>query len=292
MAVGDDAVRAGVGTPPALEAPTMAQAFLRTIGCRGEAVALRASDGSLEVRYDELVDRMGRIAAALAAHGVSPGDTVGLMLTNRPEFHLIDGAAMLMGATPFSVYNTSPPEQLAFVIGDAGARIMFVECRFAPVIEETRAWGLELDHVVVVDDEAQWSGFLASGEVFDIEAAAEAVRPDDLLTLIYTSGTTGPPKGVQLSHANVISMLRGIHDAWQLTPGGRVLSYLPHAHAADRWSSHYSGLMTYGATVTDVAALADLIPTTMQVRPTFWGGVPRVWEKLKSALQAGVFGPA
>ena len=289
-AVVDDAVQAKTGAPPGLDAPTMAKAFMRTIAWRGDAVALRTPEGSTEVRYDELLDVMGRVAAALVEHGVSPGDTVGLMLANRPEFHLIDGAAMLMGAVPFSVYNTSPPEQLAFVIGDAGARIMFVERQFVRVIEALRQRGLELDRVVVVDDDAQWSRFLAGGREFDIEAAAEAVRPDDLVTLIYTSGTTGPPKGVQLSHANVISMLRSVHDAWRLTPGGRVLSYLPHAHIADRWSSHYSGLMTYGATVTDVAVLTELIPTTMQVRPTLWGGVPRVWEKLKSALQAGAFG--
>ena len=252
---------------------------------------MRTPDGSTQVRYDELLDVMGAVAAALTAYGVSPGDTVGLMLANRPEFHLIDGAAMLMGATPFSVYNTSPPEQLAFVIGDAGARIMLAESRFVPVIEAATRLGLELDHIVVVDDDQQWSDFLASGGGFDIEAAAAAVRPDDLVTLIYTSGTTGPPKGVELSHANVISMLRSIHDVWRLTAGGRLLSYLPHAHIADRWSSHYSGLMTYGASVTDVAELAELIPATMQVRPTFWGGVPRVWEKLRSALQAGAFGP-
>jgi long-chain acyl-CoA synthetase len=291
MALVDDAVRAKTIAPPGLDAPTMAQAFLRTIAWRGDAVALRTPDGSTQVRYDELLDLMGAIAAALTAHGVSPGDTVGLMLANRPEFHLIDGAAMLMGATPFSVYNTSPPEQLAFVIGDAGARIMLVESRFVPVIEAATRLGLDLDQIVVVDDDQQWSNFLASGGDFDIEAAAAAVRPDDLVTLIYTSGTTGPPKGVELSHANVISMLRSVHDAWRLTPGGRLLSYLPHAHIADRWASQYTGLMTYGASVTDVAELAALIPATMQVRPTFWGGVPRVWEKLKAALQAGAFGP-
>jgi len=291
MALVDDAARAKTIAPPGLAAPTMAQAFLRTIAWRGDAVALRTPDGSTQVRYDELLDVMGAIAAALTAHGVSPGDTVGLMLANRPEFHLIDGAAMLMGATPFSVYNTSPPEQLAFVIGDAGARIMLVESRFVPVIEAATRLGLDLDQIVVVDDDQQWSNFLASGGGFDIEAAAAAVRPDDLVTLIYTSGTTGPPKGVELSHANVISMLRSVHDAWRLTPGGRLLSYLPHAHIADRWASQYTGLMTYGASVTDVAELAALIPATMEVRPTFWGGVPRVWEKLKAALQAGAFGP-
>ncbi|HTY26816.1 MAG TPA: AMP-dependent synthetase/ligase, partial [Mycobacterium sp.] len=199
--------------------------------------------------------------------------------------------AMLMGAVPFSVYNTSPPEQLAFVIADADARIMFVERQFAPAIDAARAFGLDLDHVIVVDDDAQWSIFLGAGGEFDLAAAAAAVRADDLVTLIYTSGTTGPPKGVELDHAGVVSMVRSGQAACELPPGGRMLSYLPHAHIADRWASHYGGLMTLGATVTDIAVLADLIPTTMQVRPTCWIGVPRVWEKLKSTLQAGVFGP-
>ena len=291
MVVLDNRVESRVGEPQALGAPTMAQAFLCTIASRGDAVALRTSDGAVAIRYRELPDRMAEVAAALAAHGLSRGDTVGMMLTNRPEFHVIDGAAMLMGATPFSVYNTSSPEQLAYVIGDAGARIVLTERQFVPAIAAAAEHGLDLTHVIVVDDDASWSAFLSAGGGFDLAAAAAAVRPGDLLTLIYTSGTTGPPKGVQLTHASMIAMLRSIHAAWQTTPGGRVLSYLPHAHAADRWFSHYSGLMTYGATITDIAVLSDLIPTTMQVRPTFWGGVPRVWEKLKSALQAGAFGP-
>ncbi len=284
----------GVVESPALGASTMAQAFLRTIARRGNAVALRTSDESTELRYDELPELLRAVAAALAAHGVARGDTVGLMLTNRPEFHVIDGAAMLMGATPFSVYNTAPPEQLAFVIGDAGARIVVTERQFASVITATAEHGLELDHVIVIDDDASWSAFLATGGDFDIEAAAAAVQPDDLLTLIYTSGTTGPPKGVQITHANMLAELRGLHAALPMKMAkmdGRVLSFLPHAHIADRWISHYSALMTYGATVTDIAALSDLIPTTKQVHPTYWGAVPRIWEKLMSALQTGAFGP-
>jgi long-subunit acyl-CoA synthetase (AMP-forming) len=269
----------------------MGQALLSTIACRGSAVALRSSDGAVEIRYDELTEHLRAVAAALAALGVRRGDTVGMMLTNRPEFHVIDAAAMLMGAVPFSVYNTAPPNQLAYVMGDAGARIVLTERQFAPLIAATGAHGLDLDHVIVIDDHRSWRAFLQRGGAFDLAAAAAAVAPDDLLTLIYTSGTTGAPKGVQLTHANMLAMLASLHAVWSTRMGGRVLSYLPHAHAADRWFSHYSAFMTYGATVTDVAALSDLISTTMQVRPTSWGGVPRVWEKLKAALQAGAFGP-
>lgn len=283
--------RVGVVEPPGLLASTMAQALLSTIACRGDAVALRSSDGAVDIRYDELTERLRAVAAALAALGVGRGDTVGMMLTNRPEFHVIDAAATLMGAIPFSVHTTAPPEQLACVIGDAGARIVLTERRFAPIIAATGAHGLDLDHVIVIDDRPSWRAFLHRGGAFDLEAVAAAVEPNDVLTLVYTSGTTGPPKGVELTHANMLAMLRGLHAVCPTRVGGRVLSFLPHAHAADRWFSHYSALFTYGATVTDVAALSDLISTTMQVRPTHWGGVPRVWERLKAALQAGSFGP-
>ncbi|NVN53464.1 AMP-dependent synthetase/ligase [Mycolicibacterium hippocampi] len=277
--------------PPGLGAPTMAQSFLRTIAACGDAVALRTPDDTVTIRYRELPGRMTEVAAALAALGISPGDSVGMMLTNRPEFHVIDGAAMLMGAVPFSVYNTSPPEQLAYVLGDAGARVVFTERQFAPALAAVAAYDLELPHLIVVDDDASWSTFLRAGEPFDLAATAAAVQPGDLLTLIYTSGTTGPPKGVELTHANMVALLCGLHEAWGMRSGGQIISYLPQAHIADRWFSHYSGLMTYGGTITDVGVMADAIPTATVVRPTFWGGVPRVWEKLKSALQSGAFGP-
>ena len=189
MVVVDNLVESPVGEPKSLSALTMAQAFLHTIASRGDAVALRTSDGAVEICYDELTGRMAEIAAAFAAHGISPGDAVGMMLTNRPEFHVIDGAAMLMGAVPFSVYNTSAPEQLAYVIGDAGARVVLTERQFVPALAAAAEHGLDLTHVIVIDDEASWSAFLRAGDGFDLEAAAAAVQPDDLLTLIYTSGS-------------------------------------------------------------------------------------------------------
>ena len=112
------------------------------------------------------------------------------------------------------------------------------------------------------------------------------MTPEDLLTLIYTSGTTGPPKGVELTHANMLAELRGVHAAVPLEGGGRWVSFLPSAHVADRWGSHYSSLMTYGHTVTPVADPTQVFAVVAQVRPTAFGGVPRVWEKLKAALEA------
>jgi long-chain acyl-CoA synthetase len=199
------------------------------------------------------------------------------MMLNRPEFHVVDAAAMLLGATPFSLYNTSPAEQIAFVMGDAGNRIVVAEPRFADVVRQAAGDGVQVVEL----------GELEGGdEDFDLEPHWRAVAPEDLLTLIYTSGTTGPPKGVELSHANMLAELRAMHAAVPLEGGGRWVSFLPSAHVADRWGSHYSSLMTYGHTVTPVADPTQLFAVVAQVRPTAFGGVPRVWEKLKAALEA------
>src|SRR6185295_12848013 len=209
--------------------------------------------------------------------GLRRGDALGLMLTNRVEFHVVDAAAMLLGATPFSLYQTSPAEQIAFVMGDAGNRLVVTEPRFAAVVREAAGDGVR---VVLLDE-------LTGGDpAFDLYAHAAAVGPSDHLTLLYTSGTTGPPKGVQTTHANMLAELRAMHDAIPLASGGRQLSFLPSAHIADRWASHYGALMTYANTLTPVPDPATLPRVLAEVRPTVFGAVPRVWEKFRAALEA------
>jgi long-subunit acyl-CoA synthetase (AMP-forming) len=277
---------------PALRHDTMCAVLLDTLGRRTTEGALRSSDGSLELSYEEMAERVRRIAAGLRAIGVRRGDTVALMLRNRPEFHLVDIAAMCLGATPFSLYNTSPPEQLGYVMGDAGNKVVVTEPMFADVLARSRDHGARFETVVLVEGEAT-GGALTLADVeergedgFDLVEASREVQPGDLLTLIYTSGTTGPPKGVELTHANLLAELRGVHDAVPQVDGGRTISFLPAAHIADRWSSHYGALMTYGHEITCVADPTQLMPAVQQLRPTMFGGVPRIWEKIKAALEA------
>jgi long-chain acyl-CoA synthetase len=125
-----------------------------------------------------------------------------------------------------------------------------------------------------------------SAEGFDFDASWRAVEPDDVLTLIYTSGTTGPPKGVMLTHANEIAQCRGIDEAASVARGGSIVSALPHAHIADRGLSHY-GQMYWGNTVTCCPDITQLFAYVAEAHPTFFGSVPRIWEKLKAALEAG-----
>ena len=142
--------------------------------------------------------------------GVGPGDTVGIMLLNRPEFALLDTAALHLGAVPFSIYNTSSPEQITYLFGNAGNKVVVTEQVFLPAI---RAAETSFETIISIDG---GEGTLSledlegrSAEGFDFDASWRAVTPDDVLTLIYTSGTTGPPKGVELTHGSMLAELRG-----------------------------------------------------------------------------------
>ena len=278
--------------PQALNATTMCEAFQLTVAERPDQVALRTIGGEVSLTFAEYAARVCGLAAGLHALGVRRGDTVGLLLTNRLEFFLLDAAAMHLGATPFSIYNTSSPEQIAFLLADAGNRVLAVESAFLERANAAISQGGRVEQLVVVDrgpgegiplDELE----SAVDGGFDFEASWRAVRPDDLLTLIYTSGTTGPPKGVQLTHANELAECRGIEAVGHPRIGGSVVSYLPHAHIADRGLSHY-GQMVWAHTVTCCPDLTQVFAHVADAHPTFFGGVPRVWEKLKAGLEAGI----
>jgi long-subunit acyl-CoA synthetase (AMP-forming) len=279
--------------PRALGAATMCEAFQLTAADRPDQVALRTIGDGVSITYGEYAERVSRIAGGLHALGVRRGDTVAFMLTNRPEFHLIDAAAMHLGATPFSIYNTSSPEQIAYLLGDAANRVFVVERAFRErALEAMRSAGA-VEHLTVIDgatgDELSLEDLETAqpGDGFDFEATWRAVEPNDVLTLIYTSGTTGPPKGVELTHRNEIAQCRGIDAVSQPRVGGSVVSFLPHAHIADRGLSHY-GAMVWGTTVTCCPDMTQVFAHVADAHPTFFGSVPRLWEKLKAALEAGI----
>jgi long-chain acyl-CoA synthetase len=227
-----------------------------------------------------------RVAGGLAALGVERGDTVGIMLVNRPEFHFADAGAFHLGAVPFSVYNTSPAGQVAELFANAGNRVTVCERAFLAVV---RAAGAE--RIVLVDGVEEGTISLAALEAmgepgFDFDAAWQAVGPEDALTLIYTSGTTGPPKGVELTHRSVAAECRACDAVLPMPPEVRSTSYLPSAHIADRWFAHYWALTWWGGSATCIADPRTVLQHLPEVRPTVWGAVPRVWEKLKAALEA------
>jgi long-subunit acyl-CoA synthetase (AMP-forming) len=267
---------------------TLTQAFQATAARDPQAVALRTPDDAVSITWEGYAQRVEAIARGLAALGVGRGDTVALMMANRPEFHLVDTAVFHLGATPFSVYNTLPPEEIAYLFSNAGNRVAIADAQHLELVLAAGNPG----RVVAVDGEG---GDLSLAELeatpapdgFDFAATWQAVEPGDVLTLIYTSGTTGPPKGVEITHANMLAQCASVAEMLPIEAGDTVTSYLPSAHIADRWSAHYNSIV-FGVQVTDVADARAVAAVLPQLRPTLWGGVPRVLEKLKAALEAGI----
>jgi long-chain acyl-CoA synthetase len=282
------ASEAGAGS--ALDAATLCEAFQITAAENAQQIALRTPGGKTELTFAEVVTRVRNIATGLHALGVRHGDTVALMLLNRPEFNMCDCAAMHLGATPFSIYNTCSAEQIAYLFANAANRVVITELQF---LETIRAAGVDsLEHAICVDGAPE--GTLALEDVeslrspgFDFEASWRAVTGEDLITICYTSGTTGPPKGVELTHANVLAECRSAAAVVAVEPEGRIISYLPHAHMADRYASHYTPML-YGTQVTVIADVREVAAALPEVRPTSFGSVPRVWEKIKAGLEAGI----
>ena len=283
-----------------VEGQTICSRFLDTVAAHGDLVALRSKEDDDRWRswtYDEYADRVARAAAGLSALGVGPGDRVVLMMRNIPEFHVVDLAVAFLGATSISIYNSSPPEQVAYLVGHCQAKVAIVEDgefleRFQSVRDELpklerlvlMSNPLGLDSPGAIDGAAVLEGH----DSIDLHAALDDVTPEMLATVIYTSGTTGPPKGVMLSHYNVVWTAEGYLDLLDIDPSGfRVVSYLPMAHIAERMASHYLGIVG-GFEVTTCPDPTEVAAYAREVRPQTIFGVPRVWEKIHAGVEAAL----
>jgi long-chain acyl-CoA synthetase len=277
----------------ALEEDTMCGAFQVTASERADQPAIRTKGGELTITWGEYAERVKKLAAGLAALGLERGQTIGLMLNNRPEFHLVDTAAMHLGATPYSVYNTYTAEQIEYLVTDAANTIIVTEGAYLDTVMKVKEACGSVQHVIDVEGAGR-EGTMSLDELeaagkddFDFDAAWRAVEPDDVLTLIYTSGTTGPPKGVQIMHKNELVAGRSFDQIIQFPDGASVVSYLPMAHIAERSCSQYLPIM-FGFTVTDCPNAREVVGYLPDVRPSWFFAVPRIFEKLKAALEAGM----
>ncbi|MEU4418744.1 AMP-binding protein, partial [Nocardia salmonicida] len=257
---------------------TFPAVFQQIAAAHPDEVALRTHDDSISLTWRQYADEVERIAGGFAALGLKRGDSFMAMLSNRPEFNLTEVAASHLGATTYSIYNTSSPEQIKYLIEHGGANIVVCDEQFVDRIKES---GAEPEHLLVV--EAGDLDTLQPAGDFDFEAAWRSVQPDDVLCLIYTSGTTGNPKGVEHTHGGVLRLIASLETIWPLEAGDRTISYFPSCHAGDRFFSHYYAVAK-GAQVTSLADPAQLPLVLGQVRPTAFCAVPRIWEKLKTAL--------
>ncbi|SEN00485.1 Long-chain acyl-CoA synthetase (AMP-forming) [Pseudomonas sp. ok272] len=262
-----------------------------------DAVFLRALDPVTTLSRSEFADQVGRLAAVLREIGVRKDESVGLLMGNTLEFYVADAAVLAAGGVPVSLYPTSSPEQLDYMTRDAGINLLITEAGLLGRLTEAEKYLDMLDTVAVIDDlpaqvaTARWpiielrQLMKTTRQRIPLAEAAKSVHAEDLLTLVYTSGTTGAPKGVRLSHANLLSAAQSMGTIMQLGEGGRIISWLPHAHVAGRVGQYYCAVL-FGVEVT-ICPDQKLLPVYLTiVKPTYFFAVPRLWEKLKAGIEA------
>jgi long-chain acyl-CoA synthetase len=264
------------------------------------AYSMRVGDGWETLTFAQARQAVLEISAALAALGLQSGDTVALMMVNRPEHVLADLGAVHAGGIPISVYATLAPEQVTYIAADSAAKIAVLGGA-----AELQRWEHALDtlpgltKVIVLDADAcpaderfmTWEAFLSLGrdrraaDPEAVDARWRAVQPEDTVTVLYTSGTTGNPKGVPLTHHNICYEVASIDSISELPTLGTQVSYLTYAHIAERVLSLYLPLFK-GSHVHFCPDLTQLATVLREVHPVMFFGVPRVWEKIMAGLLA------
>jgi len=247
----------------------------------------------IDISSRELYARVYHVAEQLRAWQIRKGDRVALISENRFEWAITDWACLLLGVVDVPIYPTLTAEQTAFVLKNSGARAIFVSSRkqLDKVLSIRRETLLE--HIVVMDDVDQVE-VVRMSELMrpkqpvpkdaQFDAAAQSVVSEDLATIIYTSGTTGVPKGVMLTHGNIASNLEqtGRSLGWQ--PGQVTLSFLPLSHVTARHVDYLCFLR--GVTLAYCPSFDELAHKLQQVRPHLFVGVPRVYEKVRQAVES------
>ena len=240
---------------------------------------------------DECIDIINNVGKSLLALGLKPGDKIGLISNNRPEWNFVDQGMLQVGMVNVPIYPTITKEDYKFIFNDAELKAVFVSSadlfeKVALIKDEVPS----LEHIISFEKVTgcmHWDDFLDKGkndDVSEVENIASQIKPKDLATIIYTSGTTGVPKGVMLSHDNILSNIKSIVSLLPLDHTHKALSFLPLCHIFERVVSY-----TYFLTGTELhyAESLDTIGDDLkEVKPHFFSTVPRLLEKVYEKIMA------
>lgn len=247
--------------------------------------------------YVGLWNRVKEFAAGLSGLGVSAGDRVALMSANRVEWPISDLATQSLGAATAPIYPTLEGSQIAHILKTSGAKVAIVENReLLDRVLGVRDEAPELGHVVLIEGEASgtdavhFEDVAKNGKEPPLENWDEGwkgISRSDLATIIYTSGTTGLPKGVMLTHENILSNVEGISEALPVEAEDTFLSFLPLSHVFERTAGLYNALSSGSATY--YAESIDTVPENLrEIKPTVMSSVPRLYEKMHARVTAMV----
>lgn len=269
---------------------TIYETFLDSVKRNPERIALKyKKDGQyLDITYNELSDSIDAVASALKKLEISKGDTVAIFSYNRPEWVIADLAVLKLGGVVVPIYHMPghvlPPTSVKYILNDSKVKLIFVEnAELFSVIEQIRNDTPGLRKVVLFDhSKAGDKDFVKFADMkkteYRVTNEGTALSPDDLATIVYTSGTTGEPKGVMLTHNNIIFNTLSLCEKYHLTPEDVVISYLPLAHIFERTCGYYTVLFS-GGCIGYATELTTVVKDIKAIRPTIVIAVPRVLEK-------------
>ncbi|MBP2646598.1 MAG: long-chain acyl-CoA synthetase [Gemmatimonadetes bacterium] len=276
-----------------IERDTITRIFYGGVDRFGGMEALRFKrDGTWRsMTYREVEQRVARVAAALDAWGLTPGDRVAILSENRPEWAVADYATLALGAVVVTVYPTLPPDQVAVLLRDSGARFIFVSTTAqADKVAAIRDQLPALERVIAFDppETSAESNVLAPfanpepdlAWLRELRRRAQAVTPDSLATIIYTSGTTGVPKGAMLTHMNLAAIVVASrqHGALPAEQGQVALSFLPLSHIFERACDYY--LWDSGVVIAYAESIQAVPANLLEIRPDVMVSVPRLFDKV------------
>jgi long-chain acyl-CoA synthetase len=288
-------------TPHAVadEPTTIVEVFERALRLHARADVLNYKREGLwrSISSEDFVRRVRRVALGLYALGLRRGDRAGLLSESSPEWVIVDLGCQYAGVVNVPVYPTLAPPQVCYITGDSGARLLFIENREAyERVRESVEVCAGLTHVVLMRGEAAGvEGLLTLGELeargaelerarpLLLEELSDAVGAEDLATIIYTSGTTGEPKGVMLTHWNVVSNLTATSERLAFTPEDVVLSVLPLSHVFERGAMYM--YLHHGAKIYFAESMERIGDNMREVHPTLVVAVPRLFEKIYERIK-------
>ena len=277
-------------------ADTIHGMFRAAAAAHSDKVALRHRKGRryVEMTYGELESWVDAVAAKLSSLGVKQGDTVGVLSYNRPQWVIADLATLSLGAGVVPLYPTLPPSYLQYIINDSHMTALVAgDASLLASISTVMGETPELAQTLLLDDgaiESGTSGF-SSDQRLDLKddlsrrpIAYPNVTEDDVATVVYTSGTTGAPKGVVLTHANIVTNARALTDRYGICAEDSTVSYLPLSHMFERTCGYYTFLFA-GATITYADQMTTVLKDVAEAHPTVLIAVPRVLEKAHAAAR-------
>jgi len=290
-----------VGEPVDVSEGNVGELFLEAVDTHRKAEALKSKRGGAwhALSHEQVYQDVKRAALGLEAIGLAAGDRVAILSENRPEWLVSDFACVMSHVVSVPLYPILPADQIRYMLEDSEVRAVFVSSwEQREKIRELSKDVPSLERVIVYDDvsetraeEIRFQELLELGDarlaaVDDREyrARALATSPHELLTVLYTSGTTGRPKGVMLTHFNLVSNVRAALQVLKITSEDVSLSALPLSHIFERMAGHYV-MFSAGATICYAEGFGRLGQNFAEVRPTVMTLVPRVYEKLVSQVE-------